>query len=272
MNLPVEQVELIRNRWRRTRKALHLTDPSAEDFGTGGLVALAPEVCVRLLVLPGDPEGIPLPEFDTTFWEWWCRERPNPFQGTRPTDWGSQRKPTVDAAVRYRPHDSEPWRWDTYLALHRNGAMEFGLGEEGSARWAHRAGEGERRAFFLVSIVGRVWVAIALYGEVLTQYEIQGPWEVSLALRQTRDALLGNVAAGWKDFQDWFPRDAPTCPHPNLLVRREVGAWPTGDGARDLAFALGATVEDAWGITDRRFLIRPDQPGGGEFDVSRYGG
>lgn len=268
MTLPVEHMELVRRRWRRIRKTFRLTDPSAEDFGTGGLATLAPEACVRFLILPGDPDSVSIPEFDSSFWEWWGRERPNPFQG-RPTDWGPQRKPTVDAAVRYRPSNSERWRWDTYLAVHRSGAMEFGLGEEGSGRWA-QTGEQERRGFFLVSIVGRVWVAVQLYGEVLNQYEIEGPWEVSLAFRETIGALLGNVATGWKDFHEWFPREAPTCPHPNLLVRREVLSWPTGDGPRDLVFAIGAAVEDAWGITDRRFLIHPERPGAGEFDVSRY--
>ena len=127
MNLPIDQVELLRGRWRRAREPLRLTDPSDEDFGTGGLAALAPEACVRLLILPSDPEATLISEFDPAFWEWWGQARPNPFHGAAPTDWGPQRRPTVEAAVRSRPRDSGRWVWDTYLALHRSGAMEFGL-------------------------------------------------------------------------------------------------------------------------------------------------
>lgn len=85
--------------------------------------------------------------------------------------------------------------------------------------------------FFLTTIVGRVWVALALFAEVLERLAIQGPWELTLAMRDTNRAVLGNVAAGWEEPERAFPRDElPRCPDPNLLIVREVYEWPDLEG------------------------------------------
>lgn len=51
----------------------------------------------------------------------------------------------------------------------------------------------------LIPIVGRLWVAFWLYEQVTGRYGMEGPFEVTLAFRQTKGALLGRLAAGWKD-------------------------------------------------------------------------
>jgi hypothetical protein len=124
--------------------------------------------------------------------------------------------------------------------------------------------------FFLTTIVGRVWVGLSLYAAVLERFSIQGPWEITLALRDSHLAVLGNVAAGWAEPEETFPRDeAPRCPDPNVLIVREAVEWPDSDGRRFLAFDMGSNTEDAFGFRRRRFLGRVD-PVVGVFDASRY--
>lgn len=264
-----ELLELHRTRWRRAREDLDLVDPTADGFGTGGLARHAPDAHVRFLVLPREPERTNL-ELDEDMWSWWMEDRPNPFEGAIPTRWGTYRMPHATGAVRTDRWDDDRWKWETYIAMLRSGGLEFGLGRVGSTSWRRSAEGDEVRVFFVTTIVGRIWVALSLYAELQQRFSIQGPWEVTVALRDSLNGVLGNVAAGWEEPERAFPReDLPRCPEPNVLVRREVASWEDDDAPRSLAFELGANIEDAFGFEGRRYLARigPDL---GRFDVSRY--
>lgn len=105
---------------------------------------------------------------------------------------------------------------------------------------------------------------------MLERFGIQGPWEITLAMRDTNRAVIGNVAAGWEEPERAFSRDElPRCPDPNLLIVREVYEWPDAEGKQVLAFDIGSNIEDAFGFRERRFLGRLD-PVEGVFDASRY--
>jgi hypothetical protein len=267
--MPPEQIERYRNRWRKARERLHLADPLSGDFGTGGLARHAHDVHVRFLILPGDPETAAV-ELDEQLWDWWMEDRANPFEGASATNWGREALPEATAAVRCDRWTDDRWNWDGYLALLRSGGLEFGLGRTGSVRWRRRAEEDELHVFLLTTVVGRVWVGLSVYGEVLERLSIQGPWEISLALRDSRLAVLGNVAAGWAEPEETLPREeAPRCPDPNVLIVREALEWPDPEGQRSLAFNIGSNMEDAFGFRRRRFLGRVD-PVVGVFDASRY--
>lgn len=269
MILPPEQVERYRRRWRGARERIQLADPLSADFGTGGLARHAPDVHVRFLILPGDPEAAAV-EFDEELWTWWMQDRPNPFEGASATNWGREGLPEANAAVRYDRWRDDRWNWDGYLALLRSGGLESGLGRPGSVRWRRAPEEDEMHVFLLTTIVGRVWVGLALYAEALERLSIQGPWEITLALRDSHLAVLGNVAAGWAEPEETFPRDELLrCPDPNVLIVREAQEWPDPDGQRSLAFDIGSNVEDAFGFRRRRFLGRIE-PVIGVFDASRY--
>ncbi len=269
MSPPPEDIDLYRRRWRETRRRLRLADPFSEDFGTGGLARHAPEVHVRFLILPADPV-VAAVQFDEEFWGWWSQDRPNPFEGAASTNWGREALPEATAAIRHERWGDDRWNWNGYLALHRSGGLEFGLGRLGSVRWRRAQEEEETHVFFLTTIVGRVWVGLALFSEVLEGFAIQGPWEITLALRDTNRAVIGNVATGWTEPEQAFPRDElPRCPDPNVLIIREVHAWPDPDGRQTLVFEIGSNIEDAFGVRERRFLGRLD-PVAGVFDSSRY--
>src|SRR5206468_2227360 len=126
-----EEWDRFRQRWRDVRSDLHLASPADPAFGTGGLVRHAPEVRTRFVILPADPM-LTVAEFDDEVWEWWQGAWGNPFEGGNATNWGQEQTPTVEAAVRFRRWRDGRWQWDDYVALHRNGCVEFGLGRGGS--------------------------------------------------------------------------------------------------------------------------------------------
>jgi hypothetical protein len=233
------------------------------------LAQFVSDPAVRLLILPADPTTF-IVRFDRDFWSWWGEDRQNPFLGAQRTIWGTQSTPTADAAVTFNRRGDTKWEWESFLALHRHGGLEAVLGEYGARSW--KEDEASERAFWLTEIVGRSWVALELYAEVVDRFELIGPWEITLAMVNTRNAQLGNLATGWKDIGDWWPSERPRCPEPNLLLRREIDSWPDNSGRQDLAFSLGEQIEDSWGMSNRRFLINPDREGGGSFDPSRYTG
>lgn len=235
----------VRAGWRRWRAGPDLTDTESESFGDGGLARLIPDRTPRFLIVPSDP-GAHLAEFDADFWEWWGSESSDPSTGG-PTSWGPHKVPTADAAVFGTDYGESGW--SRYLALYRNGALEAGLGEHGS-----REVREQQRIFWLSRIVGRCWAAATRYVDVVQRFELEPPFEVCLVLRETRGAALGGFAEGWAE-PGSFEHIAEPCAVPNLLIRREYLDWPASpDALQAMAFSLGAQVEDAWGVTQRRFL------------------
>src|SRR4051794_37101278 len=150
MTLTPEEWDLHRDRWKRARQAAHLDDPMSQEFGTGGLGRYAPDVHVRFLVLPGDPEATAF-QFDEEFWSWWMEDRPNPFDGAPATRWGVTRLPRADAAVRLERSPRDRGIWESYLAALRNGGLEFGLDRSGSTSWRRDEEEDEIQVFFLTT-------------------------------------------------------------------------------------------------------------------------
>lgn len=269
MKTDAHLLELQRARWHRHREAARLLDTEDEAFATGGLARFLRETSVRLTILPVDPDGVLIEDFDAPFWEWWTQSWPNPFEGARQTEWGREHRPTADAAVRYDRRDSH-WDWMRYIAIHRHGGIEFGTGRD--TAWPMKSSEtGEvHRRFSLIPIVGRVWGAMSIFEQVLRTTEQEGPWELCLALRETHNAVLGSVGAGWADAEEQLYDLQPTlCPESNILIRREIAKWPAEEELRDFALSIGGAIEDAWGSTGRRYLARVGEDEG-TFDISRY--
>jgi hypothetical protein len=200
-----------RERWERARRALHLQDTEDDAFAIGGVGTRVRELSVRLVILPADPNAHRV-EFDEDFVGWWMSEFEDPVTGT-PMRWGSSYRPSASAAARYEPAgDSEFYR---YAAVQHDGGLDVGLGRE--CGWRND----KSAAFWLLRIVGRVWSACHLYGRVQDRLEVDGPWELTLALRGTRQGVLAGFAEGWAEPGHGF---APTsiCEERNLLLRREV--------------------------------------------------
>ena len=131
--------EIYRSRWRKARDILGFHEPTQDGFAIGGLCAHVPQLAVRLLILPRDPEAIRL-EFDEALWNWWKTPRQAPF-GELSIDWGNTHFPSSGAAIRCLAISDE--KWESYLALMRHGGLDMSLG-----RGWHRA---RRQTRLLVS-------------------------------------------------------------------------------------------------------------------------
>jgi hypothetical protein len=254
----LDVVDRQRRRWLRARAPLRLVDPDADDFSTGGLASRVSESTVRLLLLAADP-GAWLLDFDAEFWSWWRQDGVDPTSGQL-ASWGYDNLPTEFAALRTAI--VENGRLAKYLALHRSGALELELGEDGAFLYP----DSGQRVFRLVTIVRRVRAALQVWTGIRDHLRLDGPMELSLALRGTQGAILGNLAEGYAK-----PRPGMSsrlCPTKHLLLRRDLWEWPDETHQLDLALSVGGWLEDAWGGQERRFLT-PHGPLQGQLDRSR---
>jgi len=94
-------------------------------------------------------------------------------------------------------------------------------------------------------------VAIELHGRV----GLPAPWQLTVGLIATKDALLGNVGEGWAEPGSWN-NSVGGCADENLLWHIELDQVPDEDLRQGLAFAIGDRIEDAWGVSQRRYLAR----------------
>jgi hypothetical protein len=245
------ETELLRARWRRAleRHALDIVDRA--DFGVGGLSTRLRTSTVQLLLLPSDPEAEAL-QIDDGFWAWLEAHKDVEIEGWA-VRLGDRKYPTAQAAALTKDYgDREPW--NSYLAVHRSGAIEFGLGDRGG--WERQNREGETvRVFNLVSIVACTWALLSFSASLNERVSLVGPWQLTIALRGTKDALLGNVGEGWAE-PGSFENRVGGCVEENLLWHTYIDDAPTEDAQQRLAFTVGDRIEDAWGVTQRRYLAR----------------
>ncbi len=225
--------------------------------------AVAGRMPARLVILPADPEEH-LIDFDEKFWAWWSTDSQDPHTG-EPALFGTDTGSSAYAAYRYRSIGDDEWM--RFLAVTHAGALEMGLGRDASYELP-RSGE-KIEVFHLLTLVGRAAAALSYYGAVIQHYRSSGPWEVSLGLIGTGGTLLGGFATGWAE-AGHFNHDGRKCSQPNVLIRRELSAWPDKDDALELAYRLGDQMENSWGSRLRRYIAR-EGPNNGRFDIARYG-
>jgi hypothetical protein len=260
-----EVTELRRSSWRRVRERIGLGNPLAEEFGVGGIASHVSDIRFRILVLPSDHD-LHVVDFNPDLKTWWMAVRPNPF-GEGTIDLGRSYRVTSDAAIRYSGRTSENrWILDEYVALLRCGGVELGSGVQ-----AIYSVKPDVAIFRLIYMVGHLWSTLHLYREVIERFAIVGPWEVSIALRNTMGSHVGNLGTGWQEPTDeWARSERPACVEHHIHIRRELAEWPSdADALQMLVFSLADNIENCWGVSERLYLSRGG-PLNGRFDTSRY--
>ena len=236
MNGSIVEVETQRARWVRYRQRQQLHPEAAEDFARGGLARQLDNLDVRLLFLPSDPKADVVP-FDAETLEWLKQDREVLFQGPRPR-WSSDRAVT-DALVRFDYYRDET-DWVRYLALHRHGGIEIGASR-------HSYEIQDTRILSLRHIVGLVWIAADLQADACERWKIPSPYELTIAVTNTKGAVLGGFAEGWREPGQGFG-DFIACLDDQVLLRWELDEIE----AENLAMDAGDRLEQAFGTTHRR--------------------
>jgi hypothetical protein len=257
----LHDLELIRARWRRALTCETLDTIDRDDFAMSGLAKRLGTSSARLLVLPLDPE---LAVVETDQWLWASMKNFETIDvAGRRFHLGAQQVPTAHAVVLVNSYGTRQ-PWSSYVAIHRSGAIEYGLGDRGA--WERNDKEGNLiRVFNLISIVGCTWAMFKFATALRERLAPPGPYHLTVALQRTAGAYLGNVGEGWAEPLSW-DNDLPPCADPHLLWHLELDDWPDDDTAQALAFRVGDYVEDAWGFAGRRYLARAGELSG-RFDA-----
>jgi hypothetical protein len=234
-------IEIRRARWLRYRSSMSLTENSGDDFALGGLAAYAEPPDVRLCVLPADPLAHVV-SLDADTATWLNQPWPSPYGGAA-LPWGAEKRSTSHALV-VATSGGENARWRRYLALHRHGGVEAA-----SAGFSWELNNRGVRVFSLLHAVALVWTALDIQLAAVDRWDIEGPWEVTLALRSCGGAILGGFSEGWLQPGSFGHRQLP-CLEPHVLHRWEVDIL---DPAA-LADQVAERTENSFGTTHRRHL------------------
>ncbi len=247
--MSVTDFELMRARWRRTLETMALDTTRRPDFGRGSLSQRVAANTARVVILPADPEPGAM-RFDDDWWNW-LEDHKSVEVGGRTLRLGERAHPTAHAAVLAREYGGDH-PWNSYLAVHRSGAVELELGDLGA--WEREDRNGNRvRQFNLISIIAYVWGMASVAERLVERTGVGGPFHLTVALVNTGGAVLGNVAEGWAEPHS-FENHVGGCADEHLLWHWELAELPAGDDLRELALSVGDRLEDAWGVRQRRYL------------------
>lgn len=251
MKGPMRDVDAQRARWAAYRQHQGLVEQSGEGFAQGGLGGLVEDLDVRLLVLPADPQADVVP-LDGETLSWLKQQRDSPYGGGA-VEWGHRSRATSTALVLYDQYRDDKG-WERYQALHRHGGIEFGAGQ-----LAYQLRE--MRVYALRAIVGFAWSALAIQAEAIERWHLEPPFELTVTLRDTKGATLGNFAEGWAEPGQGL-HDVSTCIEEHVLLRWELDKRIEPS---QVAIELGNRIEQAFGTTNRRHLAHRG-PHEGQFD------
>jgi hypothetical protein len=229
----------LRATWLAARRRDGLTMDAGGAFACGSLGSQVDALDLRIRFLPADPFAAVV-RLDEAAAQWLTSDRRVSYDGS-PPQLGSSSRATSDALVRFDRYRDDAG-WTRFLALHRDGGLDFGDGDTVHPFRDHSV-------VALRPLVGLVWHLADMQLDACTRWGIVGPFEVTVGLVGVRGARLGAVAEGWKDAGDlsWHP---PTCVEDEVLLRFECDEIEP----EALAYDAGERIENTFGSTDRRFL------------------
>ena len=215
-----------------------------------------PRHLVSVLAIPNNFPNLSLDVGSQAFREWlsslkwgYCPVVESPFRHSRPQ---ASREGILLPAWLNRETQSVLER---FLVIHRNGIAEFGLGAEVCYRQQDKA------VFKLIHIVGRIWQFIGFYLDLYGKFflEEQGGITFLVNIRGTRNALLGNLAQGWKEPRLGFPEAYnPKCPDKHLQFAKSIDAKNSDSDIEILVHWFATRIDNAWGQFEPRCYVHPN--------------
>ena len=163
-------IELLRTRWRRALERHALNPLDRDDSPSGVSRPRLQEPSVQLIILPTDPE-VECLHLDDALWAWLEAHKSVNIDGWA-VQFGDQKCPTAHAAALANWNGIRAW--DSYLAVHRSGAIEFGFGDRGGQeRWKY--GDKLVRVFYRISIVAYTWAILQFSAAHFERLSLNGP-------------------------------------------------------------------------------------------------
>jgi hypothetical protein len=200
------------------------------------------------LLLPADPESAAV-DLDAKLSEWLTGHQVVLIDdiGVRISSSPNIRR-TAHALALADGHEAT---WHSYLAVHRSGALEIGMGDVGG--WERRNNlDDPVRVISLAPVVARTWAMLTLAADLAARNSIVGPFQLTVGIR-SHEAHLGMLGEGWAE-PNSFENRVGTCPEHALLWHIELDELPDPGEAQAIAYAVGDRIEDAWGVAERRYL------------------
>lgn len=236
----IAEIEAQRARWTRYRERQRLTLEFNDEFASGGLGKHVDNLDLRLAFLPADPEAAVVP-LDQDTMEWLRQRRSN--VRVLPSH---RERATAQALVSYEQR-REDHGWDGYVAVLEHGGIELGAEISYTLK--------DLRVFSLLGAVEMAAAIARMQADAAERWQVALPYELVIALRNTRGATLGGFAEGWAEPGQGL-LDYETCLDEHVLVRREL------DGPIDpkaIAIGVGDDFERAFGTVRRRHFARSGQ-------------
>lgn len=245
-------IELVRARWRRHLTTEALDTAQRDDFARRGLATRVQHLVFRALLLPYDPD---LERSEFAEIASGLDSHRNMALGNGNIYLGSRVVLTAHAAA-LATQSGNGTAWERFVAVHRNGAVELGIGD----RLRELDGEEAPRFVELVTVVSFTWAMLELARHVGAASGAQ-PLLLAVALPDTAGALLANLAVGYREPGTYYNR-MQGCPDDHLLWHIELERPPSdADESNAVALRVASRMTNAWGTSQTLHL---DQEGDSE--------
>lgn len=188
-SLSLTEIELVRTRWRRGLASYALDVDNRDDFAKGGLSNRLQSLTVQLVILPADPDREVI-ALDDDFVAWLQGRRDVTLEDHR-LRLGNNVHVSADAALLTDGYSGVE-DWPSYVAIHRSGAGEAGLGVYGGGENLRQDGN-RVRYFALTSTVVHSWATLDLASKLQAKAGIDGPWLMTVGVRSTRGGVPGGL-------------------------------------------------------------------------------
>jgi len=260
-------------------RSFRLEDPSDPDFaltprtqrlriqGTEGADSPKVRPLVVGLIVPASRMDDLWKASDVSIYQWLSSQerKYEPLElSFRPGD----PRPMHNGIIMEEPDHRRSHDLSRYLAVHRNGIIEMGLGRNACLLYRDEVG------FLLTPIVAHVWALLGFAGDFFKRVACSRPFSLLLVFRETQNALLAGLARGWRE--PWGSDGygyRPVCREPAFVIKHEgLGPLLNATDTRALAREIAVEIEAAWGhggpdSLPRCFCFREDKTEG-EFDTS----
>ncbi|MBI1880882.1 MAG: hypothetical protein HYR94_22110 [Chloroflexi bacterium] len=157
---------------------------------------------------------------------------------------------------------------ERFLLIRRDGMVEFGMGQE--TYFLHE----EDVIFKLAHVVGRLWQFLGCLNDLFADFLTNKPKNILcfLNMRGTRNALLGDLAEGWKEpHENGFDAYRPRCLDKHLQIHLTIPYEGIKNEIETLVRWFATRLDNAWGHFEPRCYVHQNVDKAQPFTRRRLG-